>query len=137
MKIYLRRKKAGEYDHELLWGLLALPLVLLAGFTIALLWADHLFCGYRQFTGYRCPGCGLTHALLHLFHGDVAAALQSNALAVFALSCAVAYIAYSAVVVLFRLPRIRVMATRREKSLLAATGLLAVLLFWALRIYWP
>jgi len=37
-------------------------------------------CTLKQFTGIACPGCGLTHAFAFLMHGDLAAAIQANAL---------------------------------------------------------
>ena len=37
-------------------------------------------CPLYRMTGFACPGCGLTRGFHALFHGDVAAALQFNAL---------------------------------------------------------
>jgi hypothetical protein len=37
-------------------------------------------CPLLQLTGLACPGCGLTRGFHALFHGDVAAALDYNAL---------------------------------------------------------
>ena len=39
-------------------------------------------CPFRYFTGYYCPGCGSLRALHQLLHGNVAAALSYNPLAV-------------------------------------------------------
>ena len=37
-------------------------------------------CPLYSLTGFACPGCGLTRGFHALFHGDVAAALDYNAL---------------------------------------------------------
>ncbi len=39
-------------------------------------------CVFLAGSGYYCPGCGGLRAMYDLFHGDVAGALQMNALAV-------------------------------------------------------
>lgn len=35
-------------------------------------------CPFRTLTGWWCPGCGLTRATHHLFHGDIGQALRYN-----------------------------------------------------------
>lgn len=42
-------------------------------------------CHFHGMTGWLCPGCGSTRAAHHLIHGDVVAALRSNAPLVLAL----------------------------------------------------
>lgn len=37
-------------------------------------------CAYRWLTGKPCPLCGMTHALLAIFHGHFGQALHCNAL---------------------------------------------------------
>lgn len=37
-------------------------------------------CPMLSLTGFACPGCGLTRGFHALFHGDIAAALEYNAL---------------------------------------------------------
>lgn len=66
------------------------PLVLLAGGVLALSVALHLrdphesgswgFCPWLLLTGTHCPGCGGLRAVNNLTHGDLAAAVSSNAL---------------------------------------------------------
>ena len=38
-------------------------------------------CPFHAVTGWYCPGCGGTRAIIALFHGDVAAAWRDNAFA--------------------------------------------------------
>ena len=35
-------------------------------------------CMFHEFTGYRCPGCGLQRALIAALQGDFAAAIRYN-----------------------------------------------------------
>lgn len=37
-------------------------------------------CIFRRITGLRCPFCGMTHAVIDLMHGQLAAAAGHNAL---------------------------------------------------------
>jgi hypothetical protein len=48
-------------------------------------------CLYRRLTGSPCPGCGLTHSLWFLLHGQMAAALQWNKMGILFLPAAVAF----------------------------------------------
>lgn len=48
------------------------------------------FCPFRLLTGLPCPGCGSLRAVNNLTHGDVTAALSSNAVTVVLLGAAVA-----------------------------------------------
>jgi hypothetical protein len=54
-------------------------------------------CPFHQLFNLQCPGCGATRALFALLHGDVAAAIHSNALAtaLFPLTTAYAIFAYA------------------------------------------
>ena len=35
-------------------------------------------CPIRAVTGYRCPGCGITHCAVNLLHGRVLEAFEAN-----------------------------------------------------------
>ncbi len=70
---------SGERQIGLLWGAVALALLLLVPFVPAL--ATGLPpCFFRRLTGVPCPTCGGTRAALALAHGDLAGALAANPL---------------------------------------------------------
>ena len=48
-------------------------------------------CPFRQITGLLCPGCGGTHALAALIHGELRAALGFNPLVTVAVPLALLY----------------------------------------------
>jgi hypothetical protein len=37
-------------------------------------------CGFRRFTGWPCPGCGLTRSFVFMAHGQLLAAFRVHAL---------------------------------------------------------
>ena len=37
-----------------------------------------ILCGFRQLTGYPCPGCGMTRSFVFLAHGHVLEAFKLN-----------------------------------------------------------
>ncbi len=59
--------------------IVAIPVVLALHHPDQLWWAPR--CAWRDLTGLRCPGCGLSRATYHLLHGELWPALQLNPLA--------------------------------------------------------
>lgn len=55
-------------------------------------------CVFHEYTGLHCPGCGGTRAVHRLMHGDFAAAIHMNALAVFLLPLILLRLAWQYVV---------------------------------------
>jgi hypothetical protein len=78
----------GDWSSRVLWALvLALPITVLVTATRLTPSAAHGGthtqlglepCGFYEFTGYPCPGCGLTTAFAHLVRGQVALAWGAN-----------------------------------------------------------
>ncbi|BAL81886.1 hypothetical membrane protein [Selenomonas ruminantium subsp. lactilytica TAM6421] len=69
-----QRQRAGKLAGQLA-GLAAL------GFAYLLLigWLGRgIPCIFRLLTGYKCPGCGVTHLVLALLKGDIQGAWQAN-----------------------------------------------------------
>ena len=72
--------QTSERQLGLLWGVVAVTLVLLA--TRAEQLAQSLpGCTFKSFLGIPCPTCGVTRAVLELSNLDVASALKINPLA--------------------------------------------------------
>jgi hypothetical protein len=61
-------------------------------------------CGFRKFTGYPCPGCGLTRVADRFAHFNVVGALKANPLGTVAAAGFAAAMIYSALHLAFRLP---------------------------------
>lgn len=125
-----RRLRPGELDHELIWLLVSLAAAAATWFWLASgLPVPH--CTWRALTGFACPSCGATRCFRWLCGGDFLAALLINPLVFFSLIAISLYDAYAAVVLIFRLPRLRL----DQLSSLAATcirygAVAALLLNW-------
>jgi hypothetical protein len=127
VRIHRRPIIPGSHDPELVWGSILLIAALLAN---AWLFSGIATprCLLHATTGIPCPTCGMTRATWHLLHGEIGAAFLLNPLMAAALLGAALYICYAAVVVIGRLPRLRLEAlTKTEANLvrIAAIGLLA------------
>ena len=68
------KKRAGRLFRELGW-------ILVMGIAYAI-WFSFtgigIPCPIRAVTGYRCPGCGITHCAVYLIHGRVREAFEAN-----------------------------------------------------------
>ena len=86
-------------------------------------------CVFRLVTGYRCPGCGMTHAAMALIHGQPKIAFRENPLSLSVVPLLLLYGAYRAGVY------IRTARTDFRKWEIVFLGVLwvVVLLFWLLR----
>lgn len=86
-------------------------------------------CVFRLVTGYRCPGCGMTHAAMALIHGQPKTAFRENPLSLCVVPLLLLYGAYRAEVY------IRTARTDFRKWEIVFLGVLwvVVLAFWLLR----
>lgn len=86
-------------------------------------------CMFRLVTGYRCPGCGMTHAAMALIHGQPKTAFRENPLSLSVVPLLLLYGAYRAEVY------IRTARTDFRKWEIVFLGVLwvVVLAFWLLR----
>lgn len=86
-------------------------------------------CVFRLVTGYRCPGCGMTHAAMALIHGQPKTAFRENPLSLSVVPLLLLYGAYRAEVY------IRTARTDFRKWEIVFLGVLwvVVLAFWLLR----
>ncbi len=59
-----------------LWCVAIVVLLML----VPLSWVDHgpSLCLIKAVSGHECPGCGMTRALMHAMHGDLAGAWRFN-----------------------------------------------------------
>lgn len=126
-----RRLRPGELDHEAIW--LAVSIGALAG---AWLWLYLRLpippCTFHRMTGFACPTCGATRTLRYSFHRDWWAAAGTNPLAFLSYGGVVLYDLYAAIVLAFRLPRLRFDAIpKRIGNIVRCTTIGVILANWA------
>ncbi len=117
MRIERRRLAAGALDAELL-ALGVLGSTSLLGIAWLLLGLPTPRCPFHAFTGLPCLTCGGTRCVKNLLVGHVGAALAWNPLVFLGAAVAAAFMLYAAIVLVFRLPRVRVIfESAREMNL--------------------
>ena len=128
MRVYWRRLRPGEFDHELVWLLVSLTSAALGAAWVAM----HLpwpRCNFRALFAIPCVTCGSTRAATALLHGDVASAWSWNPLATLAMVAIALFDLYALGVLLTRAPRLRVSFAGPKRPLIA-TLLIAGGLNW-------
>ena len=107
MKVEL--EKRGAVDHELIWGLIGLLVLMAAAFVPVdqILSGTGYACGFRTLTGYPCPTCGATRAFIRTAHLELGSALRLNPLAAAAFLGTMVYVPYALTAVVLRTRRLR------------------------------
>ena len=131
MRLISRRLSPGEFDHELVW--LAVSTVAVAAgmgwLWLGLGWPP---CPLLAMTGYPCLTCGATRCAIAFGHGHFFQAWLWNPLALAGLCGVVLFDLYAAVVLVARLPRLRLTNwTRAEKKGVRIAVILLIAVNWA------
>jgi hypothetical protein len=107
MRLLWRHRSVDKADHELIW--LAVSVASIAAgaawLAMALPWPRCLFLAT---TGLPCVTCGATRSAIAFLHGNFLSALRWNPLAFVALCALIAFDLYAAIVLLGRMPRLRI-----------------------------
>jgi len=135
MRIERRRLAAGESDAELLaLGVLGSAGVL--GLAWLLLGLPTPRCPFHAFTGLPCLTCGGTRCVKNLLVGHVGTALAWNPLVFLGLGAAALFMLYASMVLVFRLPRVRViLESAREANLARIAVALTAAANWIYLIF--
>jgi len=119
MKLRFRKLRKDEEDYELVFGVLIIPLSFIFALVITRLpahWAP--YCLFRRATGIPCPACGSFRSVVLLSRGYFTQAWITQPLMATLILMAILFMIYSWIVVLFRLPRLRLEETGRHVKLL-------------------
>ena len=130
MRLVSRPLAPKEFDHELVW--LAVSLAAFVGggawLRLGLAWPR---CPFLALTGYPCLTCGATRSAMALGHFHLAQAWHWNPLAFVAIGGVVLFDIYAAIVLVARLPRLRVVDwTRSESNVFRAAVVALVAVNW-------
>jgi hypothetical protein len=130
-----RYLRPGELDHEVVW-----LSVTVAGTLIAWIWLKSGIptpvCVFHEITGIACPGCGATRCVRNVMRGDLTSAFFMNPMVFITGVLFALYDAYAAVVLAFRLRRLRFEAIPTWLGATARFGIPAlILLNWGWLVY--
>jgi hypothetical protein len=101
-----RQLKPGELNHELLWLSVSLAAFVI-GWVLIRSGIPLPKCVWHELTGLPCPGCGGTRCARAIVSGLLWTAFLMNPFVFTAFIAIAVYDVYAAIVLLFRLPRLR------------------------------
>jgi hypothetical protein len=126
-----------ETDHELLWLSVSLGSLGVASlwFALGLPWPR---CAFHDVTGLPCVTCGMTRSAIQFFHGNFVAALRWNPLVFVALCGLSIFDAYALIVLVARVPRVRIARfSSAEKTFVRALVVASLAANWGyLLLHW-
>ncbi len=121
-----------ENNYELIFGVLVIPIAII--FYTAITFIPTRFiptCRFHEITGLPCPTCGATRAAQLLSSGKIIEAWLMQPLLTTVAFLAIIYSIYSFVVVLGKLPRIRLVnITTQNRNLILLTIAIIILINW-------
>ena len=130
MRVLWRSRSSAETNHELIWFLVSIGSFVGSArwLAFALPWPS---CPFLSITGCPCLTCGATRCAIALFHGDFLSALRWNPLVFIALCGVLVFDVYAAIVLIGRLPRVRIVDwTTTGKKVAAVITISLVALNW-------
>lgn len=131
MRLRIERPAPDAIDPEKAFGVLFGSLLLAACVAVLALPPAALpRCVLYESTGIPCPSCGLTRAVRLLADGQFRSAFAAQPLGALAALALWVWVAYSWIVVVGRLPRVRLTIARREWRWIIAAAALAVIANW-------
>ena len=104
--VHWRQLRPGELDHERLWLAISLAAAII-GWVLLRSGVPLPKCLWHEFTGLPCPGCGGTRCARAIASGALGTAFLLNPIVFTAFILTAVYDIYAAIVLLFRLPRLR------------------------------
>jgi len=130
MRLLWRNRSVNKPDHELIW--LAVSVASIAGgaawLAMGLPWPR---CPFLATTGLPCVTCGATRSAIAFLHGDFSSAWRWNPLAFVAFCALIAFDLYAVIVLLGRMPRLRIVDwTITEKNVARIMVISLVALNW-------
>src|SRR3954471_23726148 len=130
MRLVLRPLAPKEFDHELVWLAVSVVALVFGGtwLWLGLAWPR---CPLLALTGYPCLTCGATRCAIAFGHGHIFQAWHWNPLALVAICSVILFDVYAAIVLVARLPRLRVVEwTRRDKNVFRVTIIALIAVNW-------
>ncbi|MEW5692504.1 MAG: DUF2752 domain-containing protein [Candidatus Hydrogenedentota bacterium] len=135
MKIILKYKQDRELDIELIYTsiFIGLGMIILIFKKYFFYFSSLFICPFKTITSLPCPSCGMTRSFEQFINLNFISAFLYNPLFFFIYLFIVLFIVYSLIVLLFKLPRIRIVNITAQDSKIILS--LFVVLIFAIWIY--
>lgn len=134
MRLYLKPQNPGEFDHEAVWGSMALALLAAAIFYPF----DRyplVVCWFHKATGIPCPSCGATRAFVQIIQGHFLKGFAYNPLgAILSIACA-AFVPYAIYAFFANTRRLRFSLDPRDRIPAVILILLLIGANWAYLVW--
>ena len=129
MQLLLKKRAPDQIEFGIIYGGIAL-VILGAGWLQSIL-SFAPDCVFKGLTGIPCLTCGSTRSVVHLSHGDILSAFTMNPLTTLCLMSAVLYFIYGLMSAALHLPRISLLFTDKERTIMRAGVVMLLLVQWA------
>ncbi|MGE5174143.1 MAG: DUF2752 domain-containing protein [Betaproteobacteria bacterium] len=134
MRVKFKKRTPGRIEFGIIYGVIALFVLCAVRMFPVFPFAPS--CVFKGLTGLPCPTCGSTRSVVHLVHGDISGALMMNPLTAMCFIAAILFFLYSLITLVFDLPRVSFILTKKEGNAVrigAITLLLAQWVYLSLR----
>jgi hypothetical protein len=131
MRLVSRPLAPGEFDHELVWLMVSIAVIVAGGewLWLGLSWPH---CPLLTMTGYPCLTCGATRCAIAFSHGHFSKAWLWNPLALVAFCGVALFDLYAGIVLVARLPRLRLVDwSRTQKNAVRIAVIILIAVNWA------
>jgi Protein of unknown function (DUF2752) len=127
MRLVSRPLALGEFDHELVWLMVSIAVIVAGG---GWLWLGLGLprCPLLAMTGFPCLTCGATRCAIAFGHGHFFQAWLWNPLALVGICGLVLFDLYAAIVLVAGLPRLRLTNWNRVEKNVARLAVVALIL---------
>ncbi len=123
-------KNYGEgLDLFQIWGIVSLLLFLIARFFPFFRYNIPL-CTFRRVTGIPCPTCGMTTCFIYMTHFQIKDAIIVSPLGSVVFLFSFLSLLYFIFTCFFKLPKIKIVMSKREKSIFMIIFVVLLLLNW-------
>ena len=129
MRLLLKKRAPDQIEFGIIYGGIALVILVAGRLQPILSFAPD--CLFKVLTGLPCLTCGSTRSVVHLSHGDIPSAFAMNPLMALCMISALLYFIYSLMSAVFYLPRVSILLTDKERRVVGAGVVAALLLQWA------
>ncbi|MCI5806821.1 MAG: DUF2752 domain-containing protein [Clostridium sp.] len=93
----MKGKDGYEITHTIIAIIKPILVLIILGFVYLFIYQKlgvGIPCLFRTITGWKCPGCGMTHAMSAIWNGDWKSAWEYNALSITVLPIVCIYLLY-------------------------------------------